>query len=362
MKKTFLLFAASLAVLVSCDRSNIIPNDLPLDDTEEKTETEENTLVPISLNIADQQTKALAANSNEKTINTLQVLVYTRNAGGTETYDSYYTFGGNSEDYVLYIDPNRTDVTEYRFVAYVNQPVMNDETYTQDWALFSNESVTDFQMYGEKSYTVTDLKKTYTASITVARQCSRVEVQEIAVDWTNSVNSRKSFKLKSLYLMDVQGAFKNHYDVPESVSKNHDLWYNKNGYSTSSQDGLIYDKVNDVPISEDTPYKTKHYFYGYISDLDTYNEDETWEPGGTRLVIEAEFDGKICYYAIKLNGLNDTARQTDIRNKEFIFKKITITKPGSDHPYSTLSEENAVTVSVTVQDWQPGFTGEYTVQ
>lgn len=362
MKKRFLLFAASLVAVVSCDQSNVIPNDTPPEDTGEKIETEENTLAPISLNIAGQQTKALTASSNEKTINTLQVLVFTKDAGGAEKYDSYYTFGNNSEDYIIYIDPNRTDVTEYRFAAYVNQPALNDQTYTQDWALFSNESVSNFQMYGEESYTVTDLKKTYTANITVVRQCSRVEVQEIALDWTNSVNSRKSFKLKSMYLMDVQGAIKNHYDVSESVSKDYTLWYNKNGYSTSSQDGLIYDKINDVAVTEDKSYTTDHCFYGYISDLDTYNTDETWEPGGTRLVIEAEFDGKTCYYAIKLNGLNGTARQTDIRNKEFIFKKITITKPGSEHPYSPLAEENAVTVSVTVQEWQPGFSGDYTVQ
>ena len=362
MKKTFLLFAASLAAIVSCDRSNIIPNDIPQEDTGEKIETEEDTLTPIRLNIAGQETKALSASSNEKTINSLQVIVYTKDASGTESYDSYYTFGDNSDDYVIYIDPNRTDVSEYRFAAYANQPAMNDETYAQDWALFSNESLSNFQMYGEKTYTVTDLKKAYTANITVVRQCSRVEVQEIAVDWTNSVNSRKSFKLKSMYLMDVQGAFKNYYDVPESVSKNYDLWYNKNGYVTSDLDNLIYDKINDASVTEGASYTTDHYFYGYISDLVTYNEDETWEPGGTRLVIEAEFDGKVCYYAIRLNGLNDTEIQTNIRNKEFIFKKITITKPGSEHPYSQLAEENAVTVSVTVQDWQEGFSGDYTVK
>ena len=112
MKKTFLLFAASLAALVSCDRSNIIPNDTPQKETEEKIETEENTMTPIQLNIAGQETKALAASSNEKAINTLQVLVYTKNDAGTETCDFYYTFDGNSDDYVIYIDPNRTDVSE----------------------------------------------------------------------------------------------------------------------------------------------------------------------------------------------------------------------------------------------------------
>lgn len=362
MKKTFLLFATSLVAIVSCDRSNILPDDTPQEDTQETIKTEENTLTPIHLNIAGQETKALAASSDEKTINTLQVLVYTKNSAGTESYDSYYTFGGDSDDYVIYIDPDRTDISEYRFAAYVNQPAMNDETYTQDWALFSNESETNFQMYGENTYTVSKLKETYSANITVSRQCSRVEVQEIAVDWTNSVNSRKSFKLKSMYLMDVQGVFKNHYDLPESVSKDDDLWCNKNGYDQSDPNDLIYDKIDDVSVTEGASYTTDHYFYGYISDLVTYNENETWAPGGTRLVIEAEFDGKTCYYAIRLNGLNGTEIQTNIRNKEFIFKKITITKPGSEHPYSQLAEENAVTVAVTVQDWQEGFSGDYTVQ
>jgi hypothetical protein len=366
MKKIFLTLAASLAIFASCDEHNNIqdPEQSQVPD-QEQVETEKDVLTPISLKIGNPATRSSEASSYEQDINTLQIMVFTQDVNGAEMYDSYYTFGSESEDYVIYIDPNRTDVSKYRFAAYVNQPELNDQTYMKDWALLSNEKTTSFQMYGESTYTADKLKTEKTANIIVSRQCSRIEVHEIAVDWTNSVNARKEFKLKGIYLMDVPGVSENHYDVDLSVSENKNLWVNRNRYTPSNLDNLLYDRISDIEVKETDSYKNSHYLYGYISGLTVYNEGEdwnndNWQPSGTRLVIEAEFDGSPCYYAIKLNELNTD--KASVKNKIFIFTKITITKPGSEHPYSPLGTENPVTVSVTVDDWKPGFEGNYTVQ
>ena len=123
-----------------------------------------------------------------------------------------------------------------------------------------------------------------------------------------------------------------------------------------------YDQIPEKDISEEASYNTGHVFYGYISPQTTYNNNATWAPGGTRLVIEAEFDGKPSYYAVGLNGIGDKSAYEDLRNMHIKFNKITITRPGADAPYKALPEESPLTVSVSVLDWDSGYSGNYTIQ
>ncbi len=361
MKRILLPLTVSAFMAASCDSGKFF---LQQEILNEETRTEEASMIPVALSIKGNRTKALSANPDESKINSLQVFIYTKDAEGVETYDSYYSFGADSEDYVIYIDPNRTDVSEYRFLTYVNRPAISEDAQDKDWALFSYESKTNFQMFGNESFSPAEILETNSISINVTRLCSKVEVREIATDWTNSVNSRKTFKLMGMYLMDVQGAFRNLHEIPETVESDITLWHNRSGHTSTSHDALLYDKIDGIEVTESEPYTDDHYLYGFISALTTYNANplDTWSKGGTRLVIEAEFDGTPCYYPIPLNGIGNAGELSDIRNKEFIFNKITITKPGADQPYSPLPTETAVTVSLEVQTWQPGYSGDYTVE
>lgn len=359
MKRILLPLAAALSILSACDTKNEIMPETPATG---QTETEETSLMPVSLSIERPYTKSLEASSAESSINSLQVVIYSLDAEGNKTYESLYSFGAASKDYVIYIDPDRTDVDKYIFAAYINHPAMSETTYAQDWSLLQNERLTGFQMYGQAEYEYDETESDPTVHITAVRQCSRVEIHQIGVDWTNSLHSNKEFKLKGIYLMDVPGVFQNLNELDDNIIKSDEIWYNRNGHPFAAQDDLLYDEIKNIAVKEGTPYNKTHYLYGYISDLTTYNTTSEWIPGGTRLVIEAEFDGAPCYYAIKLNGLNNGEKLTDIRNKKFIFNKITITKPGSAQPYEELPEESPVNLSVNIQEWQTGFSGDYTVQ
>ena len=361
MKRILLPLATLSMVCASCDSGKLFQQQ---DIVGDEFQTEETSFTPVTLKINGTETRALSANANESKINSVQVFIYSKGTDNQENYESYYSFGSDSENYIIYIDPAREDVTEYRFVTYVNRPAISEDALDQDWALFSDESGTNFQMFGQDSFTPEEILNTSSINIEVIRLCSKVEVREIAVDWTNSVNSRKTFRLKSMYLMDVQGAFKNLNEVPESIASDHTLWHNRSGHTSTSHDALLYDEIANIEVTETKPYTDDHYFYGFISDLTTYNNQplETWTKGGTRLVIEAEFDGKTCYYPIPLNGIGDKGTLSDIRNKEFIFSKITITKPGADNPYDALPTESPVTVSLEVQPWQEGYSGNYIVE
>lgn len=318
-------------------------------------------LIPVSLHLMGVTTKALESSSMEKQIKDLQVFVYTVDSEGNKAYDSYYSFGAGDGNRTIYIDKN-SDAVSYWVAAYANHPKITAREILEDWSLLSNESTDNFQMVGAGGETVENLIKVNTLQIELVRQCSKVSVKEIEIAWTNTGNKHKTFKLKGMYLMDVPGVLKNHFDLSSDIANNQALWQNKNGYYPSNLDNLLYDSIDDVTVSEDTPYTTGHIFYGYINPSLTYNSTSSWAPGGTRLVIEAEFDEAPCYYAVALNKVDGVTVFDDLRNKHIEFSKITITRPGASAPYEALPDESPVTVSVSVQPWQPGFSGDYTIQ
>ena len=352
--------SAIMIMVASCDTKNgFTPEEMPLD----PTENPESGVVkqPVYLKINGSGTKALSDNTNEEKINDLQVFIYRTEADGTEICDSYYHFDG-SDERIVYVDPTYSSDT-YRIAVYANHRTFtfSNEEF-DDWALFSDEASDNFQMYGKVSGKQSEIIKDNTLSINLKRHCSKISVKKITMDWTNSANSLKDFKLKGMYLMDVPGISKNHYAIGTSAGNTDDLWQNKNGHTSTSHDALLYDLIADVEVTEADPYDTYHVFYGFISSNTTYNDSATWNPSGTRLVIEAEFDGEPCFYAIRLKDLVNNNEAEEIRNMEIIFENITITRPGSDYPYSVLPTESPVTVSVTVQTWQPGFSGSYTIE
>ena len=320
-------------------------------------------LQPVTLKINSGQTKATSVSANEEKIESLNVFIYRIDSEGTETYDSFYSFDDISADNKVYIDPNNGAVS-YRFDVYANHNVVpvDKGSVLADQALFSNESADKFQMYGHAENTAEDLITNQSVHINLSRHCSRVCVQEIAVEWTNSANSLKPFKLKGMYLMDVPSVLQNHSPLAADALKTQTEWYNTLGHNSATQDALLYDSI-EKPVTENAPYTTEHFLYGYISMMDDFYTTNTWKPSGTRLVIEAEFDGQPCYYAILLSKLvagDDT--EDYVRNKAFTFKKITITKPGAKEPYSELQTELALSFSVSVQGWDEITEDSYTIE
>ena len=356
MKKIILTMSAIMIMVASCDTKNAItPEEM------QKNPESEVIKQPVYLKINGTGTKALSDNPNEEKINDLQVFIYRTGSDGTEICDSYYHFD-EADDRIIYVDPTYSSDT-YRIAVYANH-----RTFTfcnaefDDWALFSDEATDNFQMFGTANGKQSEIIIDNTLNITLIRHCSKIAVRNITMDWTNSANSLKDFKLKGMYLMDVPGISGNHYTIGTSAGDTDALWQNKNGHTTTSHDALLYDKIEDKEVTETIPYETDHVFYGFISSNTDYNDSATWKPSGTRLVIEAEFDGKPCFYAIKLSELLTDSQSEDIRNMEIIFENITITRPGSDYPYSELPTESPVNVNVRVQTWQTGFSGSYTIE
>ena len=360
MKKIILTMSAIMIMVASCDTKNgITPDEMPQIPTDNPAS--ETGKQPVYLKINGSGTKALSDNPNEDKINDLQVFIYRTGTDGVEICDSYYHFEG-SDDRVIYVDPTHSTDT-YRIDVYANHRTFSfGETEFDDWALFSDESADNFQMYGKANGRQAEIIKDNTLSITLTRHCSKVAVKKVTMKWTNSANSLKEFKLTGMYLMDVPGISANHNEIGASAGNTDELWQNRNGHTSSSHDALLYDSIADAEVTEGNPYETDHVFYGFISSDTEYNDSATWKPSGTRLVIEAEFDGKPCFYAIGLGEVIQNTGLEEIRNMEIIFENITVTRPGSEYPYEPLPTESPVNLEVTVQTWQPGFSGNYTIE
>lgn len=353
MKRIISFLSACALLATACD-NNIAPQKENVIDNGQE-------LMPVSLQIKGISTKATSELSTEEKIDDLQVFVYTMKSDGTKEYDSYYSFGADNSSRTIFIDKARKDIT-YWIAAYANHPKIEIAESLADWSLLSNESSSRFQMAGYSQEKATDIMSAGKVEIDLIRQCSKVSVKEIAVDWTNTANRYKTFTLKSMYLMDVPGVVKNYFDLDPDVVSDHSLWQNRNGYASGSQDALLYDSISDADVTEEASYTIDHFFYGYLDPSTIYNSTSSWAPGGTRLVIAAEFDGEPCYYAVALNGVNGGTVYDDLRNMHIEFNKITITRPGASAPYEALPDESAIAVSVSVQPWQPGFSGNYTIQ
>lgn len=346
MKKTLFIFAAAALSLAACNKAE----NSPVINGQNCHETEP---IPVKVQFSGAVTKA-DANDPESKINSLQVALYRVN-GDNKEFESYYSFDPAAMEGTIYIDPDKP-AEKYLIAAYANQESLTLASISEDWSLFSNEKSGDFQMYGEWF----DLKAKLGSTVEIAlnRQCSKVTVRNVSLKWTNSANNHKTFKIESMFLMDVEGVFANVHDLTSAV-QTANPWLNKNGFATNGQDAFLYKDTGSKILTETSGYQTEQVFYGYVSDLATYNTTSEWAPSGTRLVIEAEFDGKTCYYAVPLWK---EGTSVPYRNKHFIFDNIIITKPGADEPYLPLAVETDVKVSLTVNEWDAVEHGNVTIK
>lgn len=340
MKKTFLILAASAMFAAACDKNAATSSD----------EKVTNDAIPVSVKVMTGATKALASSDAENTINTLHLFLYRVDSEGKKIFESYYDFSNSKQGGTIYIDPAK-EADSYILAAYANQE-MSEDSYLEDWSSFSNESMNAFQMFGNTTLSRAELEHTKSIDISLVRQCSKVTVNNIQINWTNSANNFKEFRLKAMYLMDVEGVFKNLHAITGDAANT--PWLNMGGHTSSGYDSMLYDAIggNDgVVVSKDTQYSTRHTFYGYISARTNYTTDKNadWVENGTRLVIEADLDGEACYYSVRINRDSEPLRE--IRNKHFIIDNITIKTPGSSHPYEGTVDETDISVSVSIADW-----------
>lgn len=283
------------------------------------------------------------SSQNESDVTDVKLVVY-RMLDGELLLDSYYDFGSSAEGTVYFYSDRPAD--SYRFVAYGNHGSLDFSEPDCDWTFFSDEVPGSFSMSGYADRVPEALELDPNVHIELRRQVSKVSLKKISLDWHNSANYAKEFKVTAVYLTDVPGAKDILFPVSDGVAVE---WWNRNGYVPGVKDDLVHCDVVDGKIGLGESLGLDGFsFYSYLSSSQVFNDDELWVEGGTRLVIEAVHGSRVVYYPVPICQTEGE----DTRNKHYVFEEIIIKRPGASSPYGAYPEENPVVVSCSVQEWR----------
>ncbi len=253
---------------------------------------------------------------------------------------------GVIEDYVNQDSPSvefDCTVGQKTIVALVNAPdysdLMDSNVLFQTVSSLTDNSPTSFIMSG---YSVIELRSNEkrNVSINVTRKVAKVELSGLEVDMDIPQYREKTFKVSSVYLINVSA------ETPYFETVAPTLWYNKLGYASEDANELIYDDMGGLEITPESPYTAKNTFYCYANNTEKDTFDTTWSPRRTRLVVEAMLGDQTYYYPVTLPVI--------AQNK--IYKVfLTITRPGSESPDSVI-DKFSIGCSVSIRDWEQGGT------
>ena len=253
---------------------------------------------------------------------------------------------GDIEDYVSQSsDDIRLDCTLGRksIVVFVNAPdlgyIMDYATLLTKKSLLSDNAEDALVMAG---MTTTEVKSTQPDDITiqVTRKVAKIELASLTVEIDMPQHSGKSFKVSSVYLINVPA------EMPYLEFATSTIWYNKMAYTAEDDNTLIYDDMGDFEVTAGTPYTTRNTFYCYANHSTSDTFSSTWSERNTRLVVEAKLGDEKYYYPVTLPRL-DQNKKCEVNLK--------ITRPGALTPDAVIDKFTAE-FDVYIKDWQSGGT------
>ena len=171
--------------------------------------------------------------------------------------------------------------------------------------------------------------------IDVSRIASRVRVSEISVDFGLDQHDSRTFQIKSVYLVNVAGD--RNFLKPVQPGK----WYNRMMRENDAP-SITGVSLIDAFASVSKPYADDIVLYCYPNPTKVDANGGEWSPRMTRLVVEAELDGKLYYYPVSFKDGMASNMTYDV--------KIKITRLGSSSPDVPVDSVSAG-FTVEVQPW-----------
>ena len=338
MKKLLCFSALAVLVISACNLADITGNDVILDDDAEMG------VVTFSLSGNDDPlvTKS-SSQAAESAVRSLQVLVF--NSGGNLV--SYASSTSNAVSASVPLNINGHKVFAVTNVSEDLSSCSSPSALTSRISYLKDNSLEALQMIGSVD------NQTFTSGSTVPvevrRFASKVEIDEIVSAFTAAAHKSQEFKIKGIYLINVNGS------SPYTQVSTPGVWYNQLQYVSGDCNSLISD-IFQAPVTVQTSsgavtsYKTKHYFYCYSNPASVDTHGGTFSPRRTRLVIETVLGSTTYYYPIDIVGNGNTLDP----NTSYTVTKLTITGPGVEHPDDPLNT-GSVSFNVTVKNWDTGF-------
>ena len=190
-----------------------------------------------------------------------------------------------------------------------------------------------------------------TQQIGVDRLVCKACIRKISVQFANPVLAERPFLLKAVYLTNCYGKSRYGNDLQASdLLSDTSCWHNRMGFhSDVGVNGLLADRDIDAALTAEMPHIQEHAFYFYPNPLSDAqdNRSGTWTRRHTRLVIEAQIDGRTYYYPVTLPASQ--------RNRTYIIEEAVIRKLGSRDPEMDEPGAIDVTFSTMTDDWFPSY-------
>ena len=190
-----------------------------------------------------------------------------------------------------------------------------------------------------------------TQRIGVDRLVCKAGIKKVSVGFTDPILAARSFVLKGIYLTNCYGKsrYGGDWDTEDIVS-DAATWHNRMGLQSDAGVNALLAETNlDIPITTDSPHGQEHAFYYYPNPLPEALDSRsgTWTRRKTRLVLEAEIDGRTYYYTITLPASQ--------RNKTYLIEEAIIRKLGSKDPEKDEPGAIDVIFRTETDDWAPEY-------
>jgi hypothetical protein len=201
----------------------------------------------------------------------------------------------------------------------------------------TDNSVGNLVMAGN---TTADILSDTEVPISLVRLAAKVTVKQITRRFSVAGLAARPLTIKRIYLINVAAGLR--LDGTGEATQ----WLNRRGFASSGADALLSsDSGLDVSLSNGGTYGTAHSFYCYPNPCSTDSAGESWSPRKTRLVVEAELGGKLCWYSLTFPEI--------LRNRTYTVENLTLSGKGSATPDTPYGREE-LSASVTVRDWTDG--------
>ena len=302
---------------------------------ERSGEIDPETRIPVEVTVPEGLTR-ITNTDNEDQVNSLQVFVF-RTDGNLDAYSS----GTGTSLTVDCTSGSR------EFIAVANAPALVSVTTKQQFlaaaSALSDNAAGSFVMSGSSTKTVSSADNK--VDIEISRLAARISVRKITNSISAPAYADEIIRIRKIYISNVAG------DLAYSGTGSPTVWLNQLGTSGDLTALLSSGSLN-VSLPNKVSYDDAHYFYCYPNPIETDHTAGAWSPRYTRLVVETQIAGKIYYYPVSIPGI--------LSNHTYDIEELIITRLGSVSPDIPV-ETGAITVSITVKQWEPGSSTDVTI-
>ncbi len=310
MKQIFTI-ALCIGVSLSCQKNEIYNGQEP----EESAK--------VSVTVPNATTKVLDIGDDSQ-VHNIQVFAF-KSSGELDAYGQSTT---SSVDLTCTTGPKQI----YAIVNAPNLSTINDLSSL----LSASSNLADNKVGSLIMVKDTSLHLTADVSLNlkVKRLAARICLKSIKNSMASIQHRNLNFKVNAVYLINVVG------DRQYFTTSSPLIWYNQLT-NKSELARLLYDNMGGHNINYGESYTTKHYFYCYPNSQTEDSSLSLWSPRYTRLVLEANLGGQLCYYPVSIPNVQ--------QNKAYSVSLV-LTLPGSTSPDEPI-EKLTQGITIEVEDW-----------